>query len=333
MSSSSENDSRREKGGAAPDGDRQWRVLFIGDHGKVIAFKRIKTLIGLTIGVIATALVTVAVLVVVNARQHARMQEVQEHLSAAQLQIQALRQERDLLTAHVVLAETKVKEVLAGVSRSASVQKPELAGIAGKAIESRGPPPPEASTEGPPASAEPAGGGRLPAGIEEPVAVEDFYAGLDAAHRTLHLRYNEPVSALDVSIRAQIVNLMQDLQRDLGLAYLFIAHDLAVVRHISRRIAIMYAGKIVEVAERDELYRRPLHPYTQALLSAVPVPDPKLQRTRRRITYGGEPPNPLEPPPGCRFQGRCPHRTGQCRIQDPPLAARGPGHAVACWNT
>jgi hypothetical protein len=189
MSSARENGRRRERGGAAPEGDRQWRVLFIGDHGQVIAFKRIKTLIGLAIGVIATALVAVAVLVVVNARQHARMHEVQEHLSAAQLQIQALRQERDLLTAHVVLAETKVKEVLAGVSRSASVQKPEPAGIAGKATEPRGPQPPEAATEGPPASAEPVGRGRLPAGIEEPVAVEDFYAGLDAARRTLHLRY------------------------------------------------------------------------------------------------------------------------------------------------
>jgi peptide/nickel transport system ATP-binding protein len=143
---------------------------------------------------------------------------------------------------------------------------------------------------------------------------------------------DEPVSALDVSIRAQIVNLMQDLQRDLGIAYLFIAHDLAVVRHISHRIAIMYAAKIVEVANRDELYRRPLHPYTQALLSAVPVPDPRIQRARRRMTFPGEPPDPLEPPPGCRFQSRCPHRTGQCRLEDPPFEDRGGGHFVACWN-
>jgi len=143
---------------------------------------------------------------------------------------------------------------------------------------------------------------------------------------------DEPVSALDVSIRAQIVNLMQDLQRDLGIAYLFIAHDLTVVRHISHRIAIMYAGKIVEIAGRDELYQRPLHPYTQALLSAVPVPDPRVQRARRRIPYAGEPPNPLEPPPGCRFQSRCLHRTGQCRLEDPPLEERNPNHRVACWN-
>jgi len=196
MNSTSENDRRREREGETPNGDRPWRVLLIGDQGKVIAFKRIKTLIGLTIGVIAAALVAVAVLVVVNARQHARMHDLQEHLSAAQLQIQALRQERDLLTAHVVLAETKVKEVLAGASRPASVQQPEPAGIGGKAIGSRGLPPPEAATESPPAPAEPAGGPRLPAGIEDPVAVEGFNAGLDAARRTLHLRYKLVVTRL-----------------------------------------------------------------------------------------------------------------------------------------
>ncbi len=189
MSRADKKGRRWEGEGRTPDGDRQWRVLFIGDHGKVIGFKRIKTLIALAIGVIATALVTVVVLVVVNARLHARMQEVQEHLSAAQLQIQALRQERDLLTAHVVLAETKVKEVLAGVSRPAAVQKPDSTVVAGKAVESRGSPQPQAATENPPASTEPAESGRLPAGIEEAVAVEDFYAGLDAARRTLNLRY------------------------------------------------------------------------------------------------------------------------------------------------
>lgn len=143
---------------------------------------------------------------------------------------------------------------------------------------------------------------------------------------------DEPVSALDVSIRAQIVNLMQDLQKDLGIAYLFIAHDLAVVRHISQRIAIMYAGKIVELAGCAQIYAEALHPYTQALLSAVPVPDPKIQRTRRRITHAGEPPNPLEPSPGCPFHSRCPHRTGRCRLQPPPFEDRGGGHFVACWQ-
>ena len=143
---------------------------------------------------------------------------------------------------------------------------------------------------------------------------------------------DEPVSALDVSIRAQIINLMQDLQADLGLTYLFIAHDLAVVRHISRRIAIMYAGKIVELAGRDEIYDNPLHPYTKALLSAVPVPDPKVQRSRKRITYKGEAPNPLNPPPGCRFQSRCPQVTDLCASQHPPMKERQQGHFVACWQ-
>jgi len=143
---------------------------------------------------------------------------------------------------------------------------------------------------------------------------------------------DEPVSALDVSIRAQIINLMQDLQAELGLTYLFIAHDLAVVRHISRRIAIMYAGKIVELAGRDVIYDNPLHPYTEALLSAVPVPDPTMQRSRKRITYKGETPNPLNPPQGCRFQSRCPKVTDLCRKQDPPMKERHPGHFVACWQ-
>jgi peptide/nickel transport system ATP-binding protein len=165
------------------------------------------------------------------------------------------------------------------------------------------------------------GGQRQRAGIARALALNPEFIVAD-----------EPVSALDVSIRAQIVNLLQDLQQDLGIAYLFIAHDLAVVRHISHRIAIMYAGRIVELAGRTEIYETPLHPYTRALLSAVPVPDPKIQRVRRRITHGGEPPNPLEPPPGCRFQNRCPDRTGQCRLQGPPLEDRGGGHFVACWH-
>ena len=143
---------------------------------------------------------------------------------------------------------------------------------------------------------------------------------------------DEPVSALDVSIRAQVINLLQDLQSEFGLTYLFIAHDLAVVRHISHRIAIMYAGKIVELAPRDLIYEEPVHPYTEALLSAVPVPDPPIQRARKRIKYSGEPPNPLNPPPGCRFQTRCPLVTKKCREESPPLAERKNGQFAACWN-
>lgn len=143
---------------------------------------------------------------------------------------------------------------------------------------------------------------------------------------------DEPVSALDVSIRAQVVNLMQDLQSQFGLSYLFIAHDLAVVRHISHRIAIMYAGNIVELAERHLIYESPVHPYTRALLSAVPVPDPPVQRARRRITCPGETPNPLNPPKGCRFQSRCPHVSQTCRDSAPVLTQRQPGQMAACWN-
>ncbi|MDJ0780482.1 MAG: ABC transporter ATP-binding protein [Desulfosarcinaceae bacterium] len=143
---------------------------------------------------------------------------------------------------------------------------------------------------------------------------------------------DEPVSALDVSIRAQVVNLLQDLQAEYDLAYLFIAHDLAVVRHISHRIAIMYAGKIVEIAGRDQIYDAPVHPYTEALLSAVPVPDPPVQRARRRIAYSGEAPDPLHPPVGCRFQSRCPLVSQQCREKTPPLAERQSGQWAACWN-
>ncbi|WP_432285522.1 oligopeptide/dipeptide ABC transporter ATP-binding protein [Aminobacter sp. BA135] len=143
---------------------------------------------------------------------------------------------------------------------------------------------------------------------------------------------DEPVSALDVSVRAQVVNLMQDLQRELGLSYLFIAHDLSVVRHISHRVAILYAGRMVEIADRDDLYDHPIHPYTEALLSAVPVPDPRTQRQRKRIVYGGEIPDLVNPPAGCRFSTRCPLATDQCHKEAPKLSARSPGHLVACWN-
>jgi peptide/nickel transport system ATP-binding protein len=142
---------------------------------------------------------------------------------------------------------------------------------------------------------------------------------------------DEPVSALDVSIRAQIINLMQDLQTELGLTYLFIAHDLAVVRHISHRIAIMYGGMILELADRDAIYKNPLHPYTKSLLSAMPVPDPRIQRKRKRIAYSGETPNPLDPPSGCRFQSRCPQALDICMGKRPSLKTISPGHAVACF--
>jgi peptide/nickel transport system ATP-binding protein len=152
---------------------------------------------------------------------------------------------------------------------------------------------------------------------------------------TLHPEFivaDEPVSALDVSIRAQIVNLLQDLQQDMRLTYLFIAHDLAVVRHISHRIAIMYAGKIMEIAPCNAIYHNPIHPYTETLLSAVPIPNPRIQKTRKRISLGGDAPNPLEPLAGCRFQTRCPLVSERCRMETPPLAEREPGHRVACWN-
>jgi oligopeptide transport system ATP-binding protein len=141
---------------------------------------------------------------------------------------------------------------------------------------------------------------------------------------------DEPVSALDVSIQAQIINLLEDLQQELGLTYLFVAHDLSVVRHISDRVAVMYLGKIVELADRQAIYEAPRHPYTKALLSAVPIPDPEVEARREHVVLGGEVPSPLNPPPGCAFHPRCPIAVDECRRTTPALRDLEPGHRAAC---